>query len=126
MDRLEHLGYQLYLGARNNRKHIPVEMNGAALVFGIREYLSHSFQHTQALISNNEFHAVQAAALEPLKEADPTGLVLFHALGGPQDLPVAVLIYCNCYQNGHIFILSTPVSAQINTIHINIRIFAAL
>ena len=126
MDRLEHLGYQLYLGARNDRKHIPVEMNGAALVFGIREYFSHCFQHTQALISDNEFHAVQAAALEPLEEADPTGLVFFHALGSVQDLSVAVLIYCDCYQNGHIFVLSAPVSAQINTIHINIRIFATL
>ena len=55
VDRLEHLGYQLYLGARNNRKHIPVEMNGAALVFGIREYLSHSFQHTQHLSPTMSF-----------------------------------------------------------------------
>lgn len=31
---------------------------------------------------NDEFHAVQATATQPLEEVDPTGLVLFHALGG--------------------------------------------
>ena len=56
-------------------------MNGAVLVFCIREYFSHCFQHPHALISDNEFHAVQTAALEPLEKADSTGLVFFHALG---------------------------------------------
>ena len=38
-------------------------------------------QHTQALVSDNEFDAFEAPSTEPLKEADPAGLVLFHAFG---------------------------------------------
>ena len=60
---------------------IAVKMNRAALVFSLGKYFSHSFQHSQALVPNNEFYAIQSTALEPLKEIHPTGLVLFHTLG---------------------------------------------
>lgn len=33
-------------------------------------------------VPNDELYPVQATATEPLEKADPTGLVLFHALGG--------------------------------------------
>ena len=56
-------------------------MDSAALVFGFRKHLSHSLQHTKALVPNDAFYPVQATATEPLEKADPTGLVLFHALG---------------------------------------------
>ena len=39
-------------------KHITVKMDRAALVFSVRKYFSHGFQHSQALVPNNEFHAV--------------------------------------------------------------------
>ena len=32
-------------------------------------------------VPNDELYPVQATATEPLEKADPTGLVLFHALG---------------------------------------------
>ena len=35
VDRLEHLGYNFSFGTRNNREHVAVEMDSAALVFGI-------------------------------------------------------------------------------------------
>ena len=54
----------------------------AALVFGLGKHFSHRLRHPQALVANDEFHAVQATATQPLEEADPTGLVLFHALSG--------------------------------------------
>ena len=60
------------------------------------------------------------------KKLTQLALSSFMPLGSTQDLPVTVLIYCNCYQNGHIFILSAPVSAQINTIHVDIWIVPAL
>ena len=46
-------------------------------------YLSQSAisQHPHALVTNDELYAVQAASTEPLEEATPAGLVLFHALG---------------------------------------------
>ena len=40
----------------------------------------------QALVADDELHAVQAASTEPLEEADPVGLVLLHPLGGTQNL----------------------------------------
>ena len=57
-------------------------------------YLSQSAisQQMQALVANYELYAVQAASTEPLEEADPAGLVLFHALGGAQNLTETVLI----------------------------------
>ena len=126
VDRLKHLSHQLYLGARRNREHIAVEMNGTTLVLGLRKHFSHSLQHAKALVSNDEFHAVQTTATQPLEEADPAGLVLFHALSGTQNLTVSVLIDRNCYQNGYVFKLSAPVAAQIDPIHIDIRITPTL
>ena len=82
MDRLEHLGYQLYLGAWRNGEHIAVKVDGTPLVFGLRKHLSHGFQHTETLVANNKFHIVQTTATQPLEEADPAGLVLFHTFGG--------------------------------------------
>src|SRR5699024_8901821 len=122
VDRLEHFGYQLHLGARRHREHIAVEVDGTPLVFGLRKHFSHSLQHTKTLVSNNEFHAVQATATQPLEEADPAGFVLFHALSGTQNLTVSVLINGNRYQNGYIFKLTAPVAAQVDPIHIDIRI----
>ena len=122
MDRLEHLGHQLHLGARRDREHVAVKMDSATLVLGFGEHFSHSLQHTQALVSNHQLDPVQATATQPLEEADPAGLVLFHALSGTQDLTVSILIDRNRHQNGYIFKLSAPVAAQIDPIHIDIRI----
>ena len=58
MDRLEHLGYQLYLGAWRNGEHIAVKVDGTPLVFGLRKHFSHSLQHTKTLVTNDEFHAI--------------------------------------------------------------------
>ena len=57
-------------------------------------YLSQSAisQRMQALVAKDELCAIQAASTEPLEEADPAGLVLFHALGGAQNLTETVLI----------------------------------
>ena len=54
-------------------------MHRTALVFRFRKDLAHSLQHPLALVADNELHAVQTAALEPLEKADPAGLVLLHA-----------------------------------------------
>ena len=62
-------------------ENVAVKMHGAALVFGVREHLAHGLQHPHALVANDELYAIQAASAQPLEEADPTGLVLLHALG---------------------------------------------
>ena len=56
-------------------------MDRAALAFSLGKHFSHGFQHSQAPVPNNEFHAVQSTTFEPLKEIHPAGLVLFHPLG---------------------------------------------
>lgn len=40
-DFLEHLGYQLHLGARRYGEHIAVEVHGTSPVFGLSKYFSH-------------------------------------------------------------------------------------
>src|SRR5699024_4821103 len=52
--------------------------------------------------------------------------VFLHALGGTQNLTVSVLIHRDRHQNGHIFKLSAPVTAQVDPIHIDIRIAPTL
>ena len=81
MDRLEHFRHNFDLGFRHNRENIAVEMHRAALILGVREHLAHGLQHPHALVPDDELHAVQAASTKPLKETDPAGLVLLHALG---------------------------------------------
>jgi len=56
-------------------------MHRTALIFGVRKHLTHGLQHPHALVTDDELHAVQSASTEPLEEADPAGLVLFHPLG---------------------------------------------
>ena len=77
-------------------------------------------------VADEELHAVQAAPAQPLQEADPAGLVLFHPLGSAQNLTKPVLIHGKCHQNGDIFVFSAPVAAQVNTIYVDIRIASAL
>ena len=71
MDRLEHLGYRLHLGARRCREHVAIKVDGAPLVLGFGEYFSYSLQHTKTLVANHQFNPIQATTAEPLEEADP-------------------------------------------------------
>lgn len=68
-------------------------MYRAALVFGLREYLSHGLQHPQTLVPNNELHAAQAAYSKPPEGIDPSVYVFLNALGSTRNLTEAVLIY---------------------------------
>ena len=98
----------------------------AALVFGVREYFAHGLQHSHALVADDELHAVQPASTEPLEEADPAGLVLFHPLGSAQNLTETVLIHGDRHQDRDVFVRSAPVAAQVDAVHIDIRVFASL
>ena len=101
-------------------------MHGAALVFGLWEYFAHGLQHPHTLVANDELHTAKATTTEPLEEVDPAGLVLFHPLGGTQDLTKTILIHGDRHQNGNIFVFSAPVAAQVDAIHVDIRIPPAL
>ena len=126
VDRFKHFCHNFDLGFGHNRENVAVEMYRAALVFGIREHLTHGLQHSHALVADDELYTVQAASTEPLEEADPTGLVLLHALGGSQNLTKTVLIHGDRHQNSNIFVLSAPVAAQVDAVHVDVWIVAAL
>ena len=83
------------------REHIAVKVDGTSLVFVLGEHFTHSFQHTSHLSPTTNL-----ASAKPRQEADPACLILFYTVGSPQNLTVAVLVYCNSYQNSHIFKLS--------------------
>ena len=126
VNRLEHFYHNFDLGFRPNRESVAIEMHRAALVFGVRDHLAHGLQHPHALVADDELHAIQAASAEPLEEADPAGLVLLHALGSAQNLTKTVLIHGDRHQNSYIFVLSAPVAAQVDAVHVDIRIAPAL
>jgi len=44
MDRLEHLGHNFHFGTRDNGEHVAVEMDCAALVFGLRKHFSRGYK----------------------------------------------------------------------------------
>lgn len=48
---LENFGDQIHLGARCDREHVTVKVDGTTLVLGLRKHFSHSLQHTRALVS---------------------------------------------------------------------------
>ena len=126
VDRLEHFRYNFYLRFGHNRENVAVEMHRAALVFGVREHLAHGLQHPHALVANDELYAVQAASTKPLEETDPAGFVLLHALGSAQNLTKTVLIHGDRHQNSNIFVLSAPVAAQVDAVHVDVWIAPAL
>ena len=97
VDRLEHFCHIFHLGFGHNREHIPVEMNHTALVLCLRKRLSHSFQHTQTLVSNNEFDALKASALSHWKKLTQLALSSFIPSAAPKTLTVSILIDCNCH-----------------------------
>ena len=72
------------------------------------------------------YHTFQAPSPEPLEETDPAGLVLFHDLNSTKNFTISVIIYRYCHKNSHIFKLSAPIAAQIDPIHIDIRILPTL
>lgn len=101
-------------------------MDGTPLVLGLEKHFVHGFQHTKTLVANNEFHPIQATAMQLLEATNPASLILFHTLCSTQNLTISILINCNSDQNGYIFKLFAPVVAQIDPIHIDIWISPTL
>lgn len=95
-------------------------MHHTSLIFGLRVHRSHSLQYTHTLVSHDKLDALQTSPFEPPKKAAPAGLVLFHFLGSPQHLAVAVLIDRNGNQYAHILIFSAPVAAHVDGVHIGL------
>jgi len=71
LDRKRSEGKPFYfdLGFGHNRENIAVKMHGAALVFGVREYLAHGLQHSHSLVADNELYLFCAsiAVIRPMR-----------------------------------------------------------
>lgn len=126
VDCLEHFSHQLHFGSRSKRENIAVKVDSASLVFGLNEHVTHCLQHIKVFVANYQFNPIQITATHPLEETDPAGIAFFHTSCCTKNLVVTIHVDRNCYQNGHIFKLSVPAVAQINSIHIDIRISPAL
>lgn len=59
-------------------------------------------------------------------EVNPTGFVFLHTLGRTEHLAVTVFVDRNGCKDGDILLFAVPVAAQIDAVHINIRIAATL
>ena len=79
------------------------------------------FRHNRENIAV-EMH--RAALLLGVQEHLAHGLQ--HSLGSFQNLTEIILIHGNCHQNGYIFVLSAPVAAQVDTVHVDVWIAPAL
>ena len=88
-------------------------------------YLANGLQY-KAFITDHQLYALKAAFMQPLEKANPTGLILFHTLGSAQNLAIALPIDTNGNQNAHVFELTAPVAFEVDPIHIDIRVFAAM
>ena len=71
MDCFEHQGNLLHLSLWRHREDVPVKMDRASLVFGLRKDHRDAFQHAQAFIADNKAHARKAAALKPGEKVQP-------------------------------------------------------
>lgn len=67
----------------------------------------------------------QAASAQPLEEVDPTGFILFHAIGSTENFTVTIFVYSNGNQNTDVLVFATPVALQPDAI-LYIRIFPTL
>ena len=124
MDCFEHQGNLLHLSLWRHREDVPVKMDRAALVFGFRKDHRDAFQHTKALIADNETHACKAPAFEPGEEVQPAFLVLFHTFRCTEDLTKSVFVDANSDQNGYILNLTTPAALEVNAVDVNVWVFA--
>lgn len=118
VNRLEHAREVFHPSTRGSCEHIPVEMYNAALILCFRKYFTHDFQHTQALISNNQPDAIQSSAFQPFEEALPAGFVLLPAFLRAQNFTVPVFCDTDCHQNRNVLIFTAPVPFQVDAVPI--------
>ena len=59
---------------------------------------------------------------EATEKIHPADLIILHALCGTQDLTIPLLIHINCNQTSYIFILFTPITFKVDSVHIHMQI----
>jgi hypothetical protein len=112
VDGLEHGRHLLDLRRRHRREHVAVKVDRTTLPTRLRVELRQRLHQPQALVADEQFHPLQAAALEVTQEGGPTVLVLFGPLQDAQDLAVAQGVDPHGHQHGHVAHLAPPAALQ--------------
>jgi hypothetical protein len=96
----------------------------AALPARIGVELGSALDQAHAGIGHNQLDALQATLLEVAEEGAPTGLVLLGALDDAQDLPVALVIDRDRYQQRHVAGLASSGAFEHDPVEIKIGMLA--
>ena len=98
-------------------EHIAHEVDHASLVSRVRKHRVHRGHEAGALVADNEAHALQAAFDQASEKALPAGLVLLHALGDTDDLPMAGVVHADRDEHAHVLHAAAPGALVPHAVH---------
>ena len=124
MDRLEHDRDGGAPGLRHPGEHIAVEVHGAAPVGGLREHLRDRADHAGRLVADDHPHAVKASGPQPGQEFPPALRGLGEALGGADDLAVAVVVDADGHHDGDVLVGASPAALQVYAVDVDVGVGA--
>ena len=101
-------------------------MHGATLVFSFWTDFGYDIAHSEASIPNHKLCTVKSAFFQPYQDAFLAFDILLYALGSADDLTVTVRLYTDGNKNTGIFKFSSPVTLEVNTLYIHIRVLPRL
>ena len=107
-DEHERGGRPFAVGGRHLGEHVAHEVDHAPLVSGLRQHLADGGDEPGAPVADHEPDALQAALDHGPYELLPAGLVLLHALGHADDLPVARVVHADGDQHAHVLDRPAP------------------
>lgn len=124
VDRLEHRRGPGASGLRHLGQHVPVEVDGAALVRRVGEDLGYRADHAGGLVAGEHPHAAQAAGLQPREELPPALRGPREALRGADDLAVVVVVDAYSHHHRHVLVGSSPASLQVDPVDVDVGVGA--
>ena len=124
MDRLEHGRDGGAPGLRHAGGHIAVEVHGAAPVGGIGEHLRDRADHAGRLAPDDHPRAVKASGPQPGQEFPPAPRGLGEALGGADDLAVAVAVGAGGDHDGDVLVGASPAALQVYAVDAGVGVGA--
>ena len=113
VDRLEHGRGCDAPGLRHAGEHVAVEARGAAPAGGLGEHLRDRADYPRRLVPDDHPPAAKAAGPQPGQELPPASRRLREALGGPDDLAVAVVVNPDGDHHVHVSVGASPAALQV-------------
>ena len=122
MDGLEHGRDLRALGLGGFGQHVAVEVDRVALVGRPREHLGGRADHAHRLVAREHANPAQPARLEPREKHAPAPRRLREALGGPDDLAVAVVVDAYGDHHGDVLAGTAPAAFQVDAVDADVGI----